>query len=203
MPVSPYHDAGRGLEAALDAQRSQIGELRLAVPGQQHVARFDVAVQDSGPVCGLEGTSEFDCDSHRLAERQSPLSSDPPRDKPAGMIGHYQVRQPTAGGPDLQDLRDVRVAGQRAHRLLLAQEPLELFDCVPIRPRLPDRPAHGRLKAADDSKSTTPKPPRPTTRGSSRPVPSRSFSMSGGPSPCVPIRSEAAMVLLPLRRSRR
>ncbi|PPS68592.1 hypothetical protein BZZ08_07386 [Streptomyces sp. MH60] len=57
---------------ALDLRDAEVGEQHPAVVGEQHVARFDVAVQDAGGVRGAQGAQHPQADPGRLP-RDDPL----------------------------------------------------------------------------------------------------------------------------------
>ncbi|EKT80808.1 hypothetical protein WSS_A20519 [Rhodococcus opacus M213] len=59
----------------------------------------------------------------RLAQRQRTVAADPRIEGILRVKGHYYVRQVTVGGADLQNINDVRVAGQPAHRPLFPEKP--------------------------------------------------------------------------------
>jgi len=56
------HETRGGLEAAGDARDAEVGQLRLAVFGEQDIAGFHVSMECAEPVRRLEGTSHLDPD---------------------------------------------------------------------------------------------------------------------------------------------
>lgn len=119
--------AGGGFEAAGDAGDAEVGELRLAVLGDEDVGGLDVAVQGAGAVGGLEGAGELDPDADDVPPRHRPVPAHPHRQRVVGVVGHHDVRPAGGGDAHLEDVDDVRVAGQPAHREPLAQEPFAVL----------------------------------------------------------------------------
>ncbi|GCE45120.1 D-amino acid dehydrogenase small subunit [Rhodococcus wratislaviensis] len=136
-----------GLVTSGDAGDTEVGQLWFAVLGQQNVGRFDIAMQYSPAVRGFEGAGEFDPDGEYLGRSQRPVLGDPRVEGVPAMERHHDVGASGVGDPGLQDVDDVRVPGQPAHGLLLAQETCAIhvvrvgaedLDChQPVERRLP------------------------------------------------------------------
>ena len=77
---------------------AEVGELHLAVVGDQHVARLDVAVRDPGPVRRAQRRRGREPDHRRLPGRQHPLLGDQRRQVPRRH--HLQHDHRLAAGVD-------------------------------------------------------------------------------------------------------
>jgi hypothetical protein len=123
----PDDDPADRFEAAADPGDAEVGELWLAVLGEQDVRWLDVAVQGSAPVCGLQGTRHL----HPHVQGVSPADGSAVLDLgvqgTVRVILHHDVRPSGGGRADLEDADDVRVSGKFAHRDLLADESLEII----------------------------------------------------------------------------
>ena len=63
---------------------AEVGEARLAVLADQHVGRLDVAVDDAGPVGGLDRAGELDAGAQHLLDREALALATAPRGWAAG-----------------------------------------------------------------------------------------------------------------------
>ncbi len=105
----PDHGAGPGellgvVESAGDAE---IGDLHRAVPGQHDVARFDVAVIDTGLVGHRERTGGIGCYLCGAAGEQRPLGAPDVTQRPTRNELHHHV----VGVPVLTEVVDAHDVG--------------------------------------------------------------------------------------------
>src|SRR5205823_420764 len=115
---------GARLGPALDPGDAEVGQLRFAVPGEQHVLGLDVTVQHRDAVRGLERPGQLDADREHFLPPELPLTLDALGQRAALEVLHDDVRAAVVGGADVVDGDDVRMAGQRADGDALALEPL-------------------------------------------------------------------------------
>lgn len=125
-------EPGDGLVATDDACGPEVAQLRFAVVVDEHVGRFDVAVQRARPVRGLQCPAQFHADTQRLGPRYPALPPHPLRERTPCVIRHHDERTVAVGDADLQDVDDVRVPGEPAHRVTLAQGTLAVVLVVEI-----------------------------------------------------------------------
>ena len=153
---SPQDQPASGVLAIRQPGDPEVGQLGLSVVGEQDVRRLQIAVEHAGPVGGLERTRHLDPQVEDFCDGTRPMSPDPGVERAAGMEGHHDERVTGSGHPGLEDVHDVGMAGQAAHRLLLAQE-THAIGLVPAGAQHldGDLAVEGRLPTAVDDAETT------------------------------------------------
>jgi hypothetical protein len=92
-------------------------------PVAEHVVRLDVAMQDSGLVCGVQGLRDCAGDGEDVVEGQPPVRMHGRRQGPVLEVRHHQVRTPVGREPAAEDGHDVRVVTERPQDGALAGSP--------------------------------------------------------------------------------
>jgi hypothetical protein len=100
----------------------EITQLRLAVVVDKHIGGFDIAVQSAALVRGFQRPAQFHTDPQCLGPRDWAFTAQPDRQGIRGVVGHHDVWPPTLGYADSQDVDDVRMPREPAHRIALAQK---------------------------------------------------------------------------------
>ncbi len=113
-----------GAETARNPGDSEIHQLRFAVCAEQDIRRFDVAVQDLGSMRALDRARQLDPGAHRIRPGERPPFPNDLFERTPGAVGHHDERLTGRGDIDLEDIDDIRMAGQPTHRLFLTQESL-------------------------------------------------------------------------------
>ena len=150
-------ESGLGFESPGDARDSEVAQLRFTVVVDEHVRGFDIAMQRACPVRGFQRSAQLDADFQRIRPRDRADPTYPVGQGTGRVVGHHYVRPLTLGHSDLQDVHDVRMAGQPAHRVTLTQETLAVIVVEIGRHHLdsyasPER----RLVAAEDNARAAP-----------------------------------------------
>ena len=141
----------RGLEAPGDPRDTEVGQLWFAVIGQQDVRGLHVAMQRANAVRGVECARQLDANAQCLAPIQRSVPADQRLERILGVVRHHDERPAGRRRTDLEDLHDVRVTGQAAHRALLAHEAVEIVRIEVGRQDLDgDLSVQDRLYAAVD-----------------------------------------------------
>ena len=110
--------AGDLLQPAGDPE---VGERRLVVARDQHVAGLDVAVHGAGPVRRLDRAGELDAGADRVGHRQR-AGPDPHPQVRRGAEAHHQERPVVRGHAGGQHRHDVGVVAEPGHRVGLGGE---------------------------------------------------------------------------------
>ena len=100
---------------------AEVGEARSAVLADQHIGGLDVAVDDPGPVCGLDGARELDPGPEHLLDRE-PILARAHREVRRRVVLHHQVGATIAGLLGPEHLDDVGMVGELGHRVGLFDE---------------------------------------------------------------------------------
>jgi hypothetical protein len=122
-------DAGGGLEAADDSRDTEVGQHGFVVFGEEDVRGFDVPMSSAEPVGCLEGAGHFDSRVQRFLHAQWAALVNPCVQGIPWVILHHDVGPTRRGDADLEDIDNIRVPGQLAHRTLLKQESMDVVRC--------------------------------------------------------------------------
>jgi len=105
-----------------DARGPEVTQLRFTVIVEKDIGGFDIAVQCACPMRGFQRPAQLHSDMQCLGPRDPALALHSLREGTRRVVRHHDERPVTFGDPDLQDVHDVRVAGERSHRVALTQK---------------------------------------------------------------------------------
>ncbi len=99
---------------------AEIEQLDLAVGGHQHVAGFQIAMNDLTIVRMLHGVEHVEAQPHAVRDVQAAIVG-VAIDRRAVDVLHHEVRQSLRGGPAIKEARDMRMVQGREHLPLVTE----------------------------------------------------------------------------------